>query len=268
MNNKFILTALVLAGTASTGNATIVNFPYNAGAGGLSYTFFNISPNQWTMTPYGAGANPSAPTGSPASTQGWGNADGTVGFFNNVGISGGKCSSPSTQVANNIFFYDVADPISTPGTIDLSVGTSDSLVEASTAYNGYENVAAIAYSWVLSSSVGGGKIIMANMASAGSGFMDGQEYNGVPYPFCASATELWYNGYINPPQVAGSVSSVNKVPSTFHTSTNPLGAGFVSQTMNYNGLYGVTLGLINTGGLWAGIQNITPVATNAPPSGG
>jgi hypothetical protein len=265
MNNKLILSALVLAGVASTGNAgnNATTFPYNASTGGLSYTFFNLSPNDWTMTPYGAGANPSAPTGQPALSQGWGNQDGTVGFFNNINISGGSCSKPTSLVYNNIIFYNVADPINTPATIPLSPGTYHSLVEESTAYNGYENVATIADSWVLSSA-GGGEIIMANMATAGNAFNIGQELNNTPYPFCAANLNTWYNGFINPPQVAGLVTSGGNAPAIYHSSTNPNGAGFVSQTMNYNGQYGVTPGLVNTGGLWAGMQNITSVATNAP----
>ncbi len=56
------ITALILASAAPTA----WGYDYQANAGALSYSFFNLSPNTYTLTPYGGGANPLNPPTAPS----------------------------------------------------------------------------------------------------------------------------------------------------------------------------------------------------------
>ena len=197
MNKTSLIIAVSLALHAADGMA----YDYQANTGALSYMFFNLSPNQWTLTPYGGGKNPQAPVGSNAYNSGWGNQSGSMGFFNPVGISGGSCAHPSQQVIQNTIFYNQnADPINPPsgepfGTsksqINLPAGSyNNSYVETSQAVSTPENAPAMGDSWALSLTLPGElsnatpySMVMANMASAPNMFITG---SGSDYPYCAS----------------------------------------------------------------------------------
>ncbi len=246
MNRTSLIIAISLALQATDG----FGYSYQAQTGALSYTFFNLSPNQWTLTPYGGGVNPQGQPGSFAVTQGWGNVDGSVGVFNPVNISGGSCSNPSTQVQGNTIWYnETPGPIAAPsGAITLSAGTSISkpVVKYSNQTSPTYNAPAIADSWVLSGN--GNNIVMANMASAPNMFISNWPSTTSDYPYCASQTSLYYNANINPPQPNSLING---------SWSNPLGAGFVPQTMNLN-VSNTSPGYVATGGLWSGVNNPNP----------
>jgi len=253
------ITALILASAAPTA----WGYDYQANAGALSYSFFNLSPNTYTLTPYGGGANPlnppDSPIGTPASTQGWGNADGTVGFFNPVTISGGGCYLPSEQVVNNTIFYNEGVPINNVGgAITLTPGAGQAgqaVVEYSTEISPHLNAPAIADSWILAGN--GNTIVLAAMASAPNMFISGintsMEDNN--YPFCASEKGLWYNFGINPPTAQRVRSEVVYTPAgTFTQKSNPNAPGFTPSAMNFN-VDPNASGYVPTGGLWSGVSN-------------
>ncbi|MFM8330080.1 MAG: hypothetical protein ACKN9T_00135 [Candidatus Methylumidiphilus sp.] len=259
MNRKIIL-AIALAGFSATASA----YSYNAQTGALSYTFFNLSPNPWTLTPYGAGANPSsqsvlftgnAPMAGNGGTTGWQNSSGTVGFFNSTKISGGSCGNPSQQVQSNVIFYNEnADPISAPsGSTTLPIGTQHNVVEYSTAISSTLNAPSVGDSWTLTGN--STTAVLAGMASAPNMFISGIE-GGNDYPYCASSQGLWYNDAIYPPSAFAPYPSPSPIATpagNFFQYPNP-GAGFVTETMNFN-VASSSPGYLPTGGLWLGGYN-------------
>ncbi|NCA68914.1 MAG: hypothetical protein EOM91_02200 [Sphingobacteriia bacterium] len=248
-----ILTALVLAGSVPT----VWGYDYQAQTGALSYEFFNLSNSKYDVTPYGGGANPDGHW-APSAQTGWGNTSGTVGFFNNVGISGGSCKNPSDQMKDNYIFYGGAgDPVdaSTVASFALSSGTSAShtQVEYSQAFSSTLNAPAIGDSWTLKSS--SNTIVLSALASAPNMFLSGVNGDGSTsdaYPYCGTKQGIWYNHDIEP---TGLVSG-DQVwgPLDIKQDKNPLAPSFTTNSLNFNVSH-TDSGYIGTGGLWMGLDN-------------
>lgn len=87
---------------------------YQAGAGVLSYSFFNLSGQSCSFTAYGSQPNPYSPTG--VSNWGWQNTGSNLAFFNNGNPEGN----------GGWIFYNNSNPIDTtslPSKITLGNGT-------------------------------------------------------------------------------------------------------------------------------------------------
>jgi hypothetical protein len=253
---RYWITALLLAGAAPAA----WGYAYQAQTGALSYSFFNLSPYEYTLTPYGGGANPQG-LYAPSASTGWGNTSGTVGFFNPEKISGGSCKDPSTQVRDNTIFYNEEDvPITVGSVITMPYGSGTTatpghqgnIVEFSTEISTVANPPAIADSWTLAGN--GNTVTLATLASAGNMFISGIESDD--YPFCAADQGLWYNSMINPPQRQTQIEDqiVNTPAGTFTQGLNPIAAGFTTSTMNLNA-ESTSTDVIATGGLWSGVYN-------------
>lgn len=236
MKRKLLVCAIAQACILGTANGSSYEWPL--GAGRLAYTVFNLSGNDCNMTPYVAGANPYAPDGSPAQSVGWNSGDSMLSFFNST--------SP------NAFFYEYFnDPIYPPNQSQtstlISTFTSGETFETSQKVKAMDggNAIAIGDSWVFSCPIPGSSgatyVVMANMASAGSGFSTFTGNN-----------ETYDNSEIDPPLTA--------------SGSNPNGAGFVNNAnavFNFNVDSGASY-YQATGGLWSGVQ---PATISNPASG-
>lgn len=227
MKRKLLVCALAQA--CMLGNANGSSYEWQLGAGRLAYTVFNLSGNDCNMTPYVAGANPYAPDGAPAQSVGW---SGENSFFDSI-----------------LFFPATSDPIYPPNqsqtTTSITAFTSAETFETSQTFKvgGGENAIAIGDSWALSCPIPGSSgstyVVMANLASAGSGF--------------GGSDNIYNNSDINPP-LTGNVPN------------NPGGAGFVNNAnavFNFNVDSGASY-YQATGGLWSGVQ---PATIGNPSSG-
>ncbi len=270
MKKTLFLTALCLVFSAAA--CFGFGYAFNAKTGALSYTFFNLSPNScyFTNNPQGSTANPNA-YAQPAKSFGWENKSNnvssscpiknseiSVSFFNYALGSSNSCLGTSTTY----LFFNNIDPIQGPTPAPPSAGVGQAGTFNTVLYNSalatssnneLINPPAMADSWTIQCGNGAsgacattsgttigscsGPMVMANMASSANMFISGQG-SPLDYPYNSSIKANFPNSGINPPSV-GSYSSV----------TNPLGAGFVSQTMNLNPT-GST-----TGGLWLGVYN-------------
>ncbi len=209
INKAKLMAALGLALQVADG----YGWSYKAQTGALSYNFFNLSANQWTLTPYVGGGNPYGTSGSNSLVQGWGNNitsntsnSSSPGFFNQTAFGGSKCGSAPAYVSGNYDFYYTGDPISAPAnlafgstaTLNQNGGTG-SYVEYTTGFSSPMNPPALGDSWLLStSSSPSTTMVMANMASAGNMFVSNNGATECPY--CSAPTGLWYNADINPPE--------------------------------------------------------------------
>ena len=264
-NKAPLIAALGLALQAADG----YGWDYQAQTGALSYTFFNLSPNQWTLTPYVGGGNPYGTSGSNSLTQGWGNDMNfnSPGFFNQTAFGGKKCGSAPAYVSGNYDFYYTGDPISAPANLAfgssttlLQNGSSGSYVEYTTAFSSPMNPPALGDSWLLSIGAPGTKptttMVMANMASAGNMLNSGN--GATDYPYCSALTGLWYNANINPPEAQNATfqtyQPAGSTAAYWQWMNN--GEGFVpaGNTMNLN----TNVAAANyapMGGLWMGLNN-------------
>lgn len=255
-----LLLALAIAwpaGPVEAGSSTIPTA--GSGYGVLSYTFFNLSGTDCTLTPYGSGGNPAAYS-SWAQSYGWSNnatSDNTssAGFFNPNGLS-------SQTVQSSYLFFNNYDPLDTSGlksTYPLSngKGTLKGILETSGELGPVEgnesiNYAAVGDSWTVACDTAPSTIAIANLASSASALLS----NGpTTYPYTDSLGGWWYDYEIDPPADGGCTSP-----------TNPCGVGFTAassagnQVLNWN----VATDAPNysaTGGLWTGINYNNSSAT-------
>ncbi|MFM8444848.1 MAG: hypothetical protein ACKN9W_16120 [Methylococcus sp.] len=217
------------------------------GYGVLSYTFFNLSGDNCTLTPYGSGKNPSAYS-NWAQGNGWSN-NGNAGFFNPVGLSG-------NQVSQNYIFYNNYDPLNTSGlqtsySIANGQGTFKGILETTgelgpVSGNEMINYAAVGDSWTIACTYAPSTIAIASLASSANAL---QSNGPTSYPYNSSLTGWWYNNEVNPPANGGC-----------DNDTNPCGVGFTTQygshgnqILNWNVPYGAA-NYSPTGGLWSGIN--------------
>ncbi|UZR27946.1 hypothetical protein [Methylococcus mesophilus] len=231
MKRKLLVCAI--AQTCILGSADGSNYTWQEGAGRLAYSVFNLSGNDCNMDPYTAGANGYAPSGSPAQAVGWNSSGSVLSFFLN----------PLTG------FLD-PDPINPPnqsqtGTL-IPAFASAQTFETSQEFKAGGNAIAIADSWLVPCLIPGTQdsytyMVMANMASAGSGFSN-----------IIDNDTVFDNSQIDPPFTA--------------SDSNPGGAGFVNSAnavFNFNVDSGASY-YQATGGLWSGLQ---PSTLNTPASG-
>ena len=251
MKKTLLLAVLGLALSA----AVCFGYAYNAKTGALSYTFFNLSPNTCVFTNSASGGSNAKAYTTPATTYGWINASGMpcpennnvslgANFFNPVGL-GGDSSNPNACVNHGYLFYNNYNPIQapsqTPSSGGYAQGTTFTTVEYSNtlqSVSGNEliNPPAMGDSWTITCG-NGSPIVMANMASAANMLISNNTTSG-NYPYGSAWAANFANSYINPPS-----------PGAYNSTTNPLGAGFVPQTMNLNQTSSTT------GGLWLGLNN-------------
>lgn len=241
--------ALVIGGALPTGMA-LGGHPetpaYQAGAGVLSYSFFNLSGQSCTFTPYGAQPNPYSPPGD--ANWGWENTGSNLAFFNNGNPEGN----------GEWIFYNNSDPINTdpkafPPAITLANGVGSGsasgtstfiqVTSTETGQNWSINYPAMGDSWGVD--CGTINSAIATLASSGSSLQSG-----------------WYGSLV------GSIPNANITPTGYSnpfndgcsaTNANPCGADFAYQGMNWN-LDSNNPLFQNMGALWSGINYDTDAA--------
>lgn len=246
--------ALVIGAALPTGIA-LAGHPetpaFQAGAGVLSYSFFNLSGQPCTFTPYGAQPNPQSLTGN--ANWGIGSGGSNLSFFNS--------GNPAPIGSGAWIFYNNPDPINTdtsgsppafPPTLTLNNGTGSGetikITSTETWPNWSINYPAIGDSWGVWCGSGNGSAI-ATLASSGSSLQSG-----------------WYGSLV------GSIPNANITPTGVsdipwengcsQNLANPCAADFALQGMNWN--LGSNNPLFqNMGGLWSGINyNADPVPSS------
>lgn len=225
---------------------------FQAGAGVLSYSFFNLSGSDCTFTPLGATANPNSPGGLGSWT-----SSGNTAFFNNGNPDG----------SGGYVFYNNPDPINTsssgspppfPNTLTLSSGkgsgnnkTYTTVISTETWQNWSINYPAMGDSWTVDCGTNSSSI--ATLASSGNSLQSG---------WYGSVVQSIPNASITPTGTTpfGSTSSSSQPCST--SQNNPCAAGFSSQGLNWNLDSNNTL-FQNMGGLWSGINYELPANVTA-----
>ena len=250
-HHPLLLLALAVAWPAGPAEADDSTIPTaGAGYGVLSYTFFNLSGDNCTLTPYGGGGNKYAY--SPwAQANGWSNSNSNAGFFNPDGLG-----NSSAQVSQNYLFYNNYDPLDTSSlqssySLDNGQGTYKGILETTgqlgpVSGNEMINYAAVGDSWAVACATALSTIAIANLASSASAL---QSNGPTSYPYNSSQSGWWYNSAINPPAWAGCNNSANPCGVGFTTATATAG----NQIQNWN----VDPSAANysaTGGLWSGIN--------------
>ncbi|RKT44017.1 hypothetical protein [Thiocapsa rosea] len=239
---------------------------WNAKSGALSYSIFNLSGNNCTLTAYGATPNTSTTmdSSSMAASAGWNSLfDGNVitpGFFGQFSLNG-----PGIKPWPYVVFYGDSSPMqeiynySGSGTgvsmgaalnypyspTSIGVGKGISFVEPTIQIGSQPNPAAAGDSWEINC-IGGDPIVMANLASAGDSLGSGLLWHAQDY--------FVSNALINPPAPPTNVGPYYNPPSP---SGNVNGQGFVSSedmvfNLNQNP---ADANYVGTGGLWLGIEN-------------
>ncbi|RKT47617.1 hypothetical protein [Thiocapsa rosea] len=260
--NQQILTAVLLAGAAPAA----LGYDYQASTGALSYSFFNLGPNTYTLTPYTNNPNPSAPNGSNAQAQGWNNHQVCTlqlfGSWDWVYATGTKnpCHSkgqdPGVPFLDEIVFYwDYDDPAPAPAAaINLPIGTSSNQSQYSVATSPLLNPPAYGDSWTLVNPTTNNTMVMASFASAGNILISGFEAGG-NQPYASAADGYYYNSGINPPGPPDASDGALATPAgTVNQPVNPFGANFTNAVMNLN-VSSSDPGYLPTGGLWLGVNN-------------
>jgi hypothetical protein len=237
--------ALFIGGALPTSIALGGGIPeFQAGAGVLSYSFFNLSGQSCTLTPYGTQPNPYSHTGD--SNWGWQNTGSSLAFFNNGNPEGN----------GGWIFYNNSNPIDTtslPPQIILTNGTGTGNGSGTSRFiqgtstetwtNWSINYPAMGDSWGVNCGIDPSAI--ATLASSGSSLQSG-----------------WYGSYV------GSIPNANITPTGYSnpfndgcsaTNANPCGADFTDQGMNWN-LESSNPLFQNMGALWTGINYDTVIS--------
>lgn len=248
-----VIGAALHAGVALGGHPETPAF--QAGAGVLSYSFFNLSGQSCNFQPVGAGQNSNAQW--PGS--GWNNSGNNLGFFNNGNPDG----------SGSYVFYNNPDPINTsssgtpppfPNTILLGNGTGSgsdntytTVISTETWQNWSINYPAIGDSWEVNCGSYPGSLI-ATLASSGNSLQSG--WYGSQVGSIPNANIAPTGPSSNPGQDCISTQQPNTATSV--DIFNPCGATFTYQPMNWNLASSNSL-FQDMGGFWSGI-NYTGVA--------
>ena len=242
--------ALVIGAALPTGIA-LAGHPetpaFQAGAGVLSYSFFNLSGQSCTFTPYGAQPNYNT---SGWSNWGWQNTGSDLAFFNNGNPEGN----------GGWIFYNNSDPINTdtsgtppafPAVIPLANGvgsgsnnTLTQVTSTETWQNWSINYPAMGDSWGVDCGPPASESYsaVATLASSGSSLQSG-----------------WYGSLV------GSIPNANITPTgnsnpyndgCSANNLNPCGADFAPQGLNWN-LDSNNPLFQNMGGFWSGLSYLT-----------
>ena len=199
MNKNIIL--LSLLGYAGLVSANMNDYVFMQGTGAISYTFFNLSPNQCTFTPYGGGQNLSVPdTSSFAYQYGWDlPQEYGPGFFNHSIQTGG---GQEPILIYTYVFYNTSDSTTvsiSPLIFNTGSGTTTAFVETSFGtYQSNWNPPAIADSWGVSCT-GQPTQVIANIASAGAALGSGNIVGFSSFPFSNAAEGSFENALLQPP---------------------------------------------------------------------
>lgn len=246
--------ALVIGAALPTGIA-LAGHPetpaFQAGAGVLSYSFFNLSGQSCIFTPYGAQPNPYSATGN--SNWGIGSGGSNLSFFNS--------GNPAPIGSGAWIFYNNPDPINTDTsgsppafppilTLNNGVGSGATIQVTSTEtwQNWSINYPAMGDSWSVSCGYLNGSAI-ATLASSGSSLQSG-----------------WYGSLV------GSIPNANITPTGIsdipwengcsQNLANPCAADFAPQGLNWN-LDSNNPLFQNMGGLWSGINYTGPIPASS-----
>ena len=242
--------ALVIGAALPTGIA-LAGHPetpaFQAGAGVLSYSFFNLSGQSCTFTPYGAQPNYYT---FGYSNWGWQNTGSDLAFFNNGNPEGN----------GGWIFYNNSDPINTdtsgtppafPAVIQLANGvgsgsnnTLTQVTSTETWQNWSINYPAMGDSWGVGcgTEASGMNSAVATLASSGSSLQSG-----------------WYGSLV------GSIPNANITPTGYSNPSsdgcsannlNPCGADCAPQGLNWN-LDSNNPLFQNMGGFWSGLSYLT-----------
>ncbi len=261
MNKNILILSLlgVIASPCAYAGSYTVLYDYAGNQGTLAYTFFNLSPNNCSFTPYGPNPNPNAPSGGPGYYGGWNVPQQGWGFFGN--------RNPGNS-GSAYLFYLLPDPIDNPGgDVTLSSGQASQAVAENSrpwyADSGFPsvNAPAIGDSWSINCVGQTVPQVFANIASAGSAFASINNIYAAQETGIVGMSATVQNSDLNP--VAwGSCDSTQ-------TPANPCGEGFTlvntQGSLNYN--FNPSSSSPNyqaTGGLWSGVYTGVPAGGFLP----
>lgn len=263
--NKLILVILWAIGDIGL-IPTAHAIAYQAGAGVLSYTFFNLSASDCTLGPLGPGYSSGGPS--------WNGGSGTASFFNSP--FGGNYDKPESLVTSNYIFYNGEDPIATPASgtsYSLNIGQSYNGTEPSTEYDNSENPAAIGDLWTLTcqAPVGSSTLppvqLLGSLASASnllaSNVDAGSGNDGYPYNKALSGS---FQNQALSPFAAGSGCTDTANPCNIGVAAYDPNTNGWNATATYPYNLNVAIGASNyapTGGLWLGINSGVPAGGTA-----
>lgn len=225
----------VLALAAYAGAVSAIS--YQDGSGVLSYTYFNLSPNDCTLTPLGGSV--------------WNSGSGSASFFNSP--FGGNYNNPESLVTGNYIFYDEENPLPNPGSaLTLKIGQPISVTENSQAFGSGQNPASMADEWTVNCSGSSTQTqTVLSTASATNMYASNIAYNTDKsnYPYNVAASGVFENAALNPAANGGCATGSANACGIGATQLNTQGYA------NYN--LNVSTSAPNyapTGGLWTAVN--------------